>query len=107
VATVKVFLDERPSALTSACALAPSYGIEAHAIVVGIPAVAGTCVATVQADIQVQRHDSVQGQRTQALKSWLLTDRGINGSVAKATGMSKASVKGVEVSGVPPQGRPV
>jgi hypothetical protein len=110
VATVRLIVDERPSTLTAVCAPPPGCAIEAHAQTVGISGVFGIVFGTVgQADISVQQqHDSVQGQRTQALRSSLLTDRRTNGYArAKATGMIPASVVGVEVSGVPPQGRPV
>jgi hypothetical protein len=105
VTTVKLFVTERPSALTSACAPASSYGIEAHTYVVGIPAVSGARLALIQ---QVQQQETVQVQRTQARWSWDLADRRRNGFAAKANGMDHVSRNtGVKVSGVPPRGKPV
>jgi hypothetical protein len=94
-------MTERPSALAFACAPVPGYGIEAHTLAVGIPAVSG-------APLAVAQQETVQVQRTQAQWSLNLTDRRPNGSAAKANGMDHESVKtGVKVSGVPPRGKPV
>jgi hypothetical protein len=102
VATVKLYVTERPSALTSACAPSPGYGIEAHTLAVGIPAVLGTRLGF------VQQQETVQVQRTQAQWSWNLADRRRNGFAAKTNGMDHTSAyKGVKVSGVPPRGKPV
>ena len=99
---MKLFPTERPSALTSACAPVPGYGITAHTHVVGIPAVLGARLAL------VQRQETVQVQRTQAQWSWNLADRRSNGFAAKTIGMDRASANtGVKVSGVPPRGKPV
>jgi hypothetical protein len=98
---VRLFPTERPSALTSACAPAPGYGIEAHSLAVGIPAVTGTPLTLAQ-------HGTVQVQRTQAQWSWNLTDQRTNGFAAKTIGMDRPSAYvGVKVSGVPPRGKPV
>jgi hypothetical protein len=101
VATVKLYLTERPATLAAACARVPSLGLDAHAVAVGVPAVLG-------APLAIAQQETVQVQRTQAQWSSDQAEQRGNGFATKAIGMDSSSVvTGVKVNGAPPRGKPV
>ena len=108
---MKLFMTERPLAMTAACFPVPARQ-SAHAYAVGRPSVSGTAsVRLLPGQECVTRQESAIGaaQRIR-IHGRVLTDvKGINGSYGKP-GMAKGNgtLPGADqVGGVPPRGRQV
>ncbi len=93
-------LNERPSAFTAACAPAHAEHV-GRLVVPGVPASRWLAQLPVAFNQQFAQYPSVQLQDARARYER------INGLTAKATGMTKSLIVSVDVSGVPPRGRPV
>jgi hypothetical protein len=102
---MRIFSNERLSALTPACTRVPGTAA-AHATVVGLPAVWRTYASLVQEQSVQSIGAPVAGPRVLQLVPGSATDHGTNGFVAQTSGMVKVR-KGTEASGIPPRGRPV
>ncbi len=96
------YLVERPSALPATCAPAHVHGVGHLPVQAVSPRLWRSTSGRSQTPIQqFEQQKSVQLQVSQVRID------GINGLTAKATGMAKTSVVGVDASGVPPRGKPV
>jgi hypothetical protein len=100
---MRLFLpvEERPLAPPAVCAPAHVHRVGYLPVGASVDSWRSTSERLVSPISQFDKEKSVQLQ-----VSPIQLD-GINGLAAKATGMAKTSVAGVDASGVPPRGRPV